>query len=339
MRPKYLIAAMMVALAAAPLHGQSVRAGIDEWQRGNYADAVSIWRPLAEAGDPNAEFNLGQAYRLGRGLQTNAAESQKWFERAATQGHVDAETTLGLLLFQTGDQAGGLKWLKLAADQDEPRAMLVYGTALYNGDGVTQDPVLGYAYVRRAAAQGLSPAKDTLAQLDSLMSAQDRKQGAVTAEKMSRAAGSAAFGSSSEPKAARPTKMAQRVPAKPPKPVKTAVEPVRETEPVVTAATEPQAAKPLLQPKKPTARPASASKTASAATGAWRIQLGAFSQKANAETLYKKLGGNGALAGRKPFYVVAGPVIRLQVGPFESKVAALTACKAVASACFPVPAK
>jgi cell division septation protein DedD len=350
MRPKYLIAVTMVALAAAPLQAQSVRAGIDEWQRGNYANAVAIWRPLAEGGDPDAEFNLGQAYRLGRGLQANATESQKWFERAAAQGHVDAETTLGLLLFQTGDQAGGLKWLKLAADQDEPRAMLVYGTALYNGDGVTQDPVLGYAYVRRAAAQGLAPAKDTLAQLDSLMSAQDRRQGAVTAEKMSKAAGSAAFGSSNEPKAAKPTKMAQRSPAKPPKPVKTAIEPVRGT---VTAATEPQAAKPVevgkppkpvesaspRPPKKPTAKPASTSRTAAAVTGGWRIQVGAFSQKGNAEALYKKLGGNGALAGRKPFYVVAGPVIRLQVGPFESKAAAVAACNAVASACFPVPAK
>ena len=44
-----------------------------------------------------------------------------------------------------------------------PRAMLVYGTALFNGDGVPQDPVLGYAYVSRAAAQGLEPARNTLA--------------------------------------------------------------------------------------------------------------------------------------------------------------------------------
>ena len=34
--------------------------------------------------------------------------------------------------------------------------MLVYGTALFNGDSVTQNPMLGYAYVRRAAAQGLA---------------------------------------------------------------------------------------------------------------------------------------------------------------------------------------
>ena len=325
MSPKHLIAAVMVALVAAPLDAQSVKAGIDEWQRGNYANAVAIWRPLAEAGDANAEFNLGQAYRLGRGLQTNIAESQRWFERAATQGHVDAETTLGLLLFQTGDQAGGLKWLKLAADQDEPRAMLVYGTALYNGDGVTQDPVLGYAYVRRAAAQGLGPAKDTLAQLDEIMSAQDRKEGAVMAEKMGRAAGSAAFGIAGDSQPPKPSARVRTAKAKP-----ATQKPAR---PVELASAEP--------PKKAeaAAKPVIAAPTAPRATGAWRIQLGAFAQKGNAETLYKKLADNGALAGRKPFFIAAGSVTRLQVGPFESKVAAQAACSALKQACFPIPAK
>src|SRR5690348_9778011 len=168
---KHLVAAALLMASAAPLSAQSVRAGIDAWQRSDYSGAVAIWRPLAEKGDPDAEFNLGQAYRLGRGVPINLAAAKTWFERAANQGHVDAETTLGLLLFQNGSQAEGLKWLKKAAEKGEPRAMLVYGTALVNGDSVTQDPVLGYAFVSRAAAQGLGPAKETLAQLDQLLPA------------------------------------------------------------------------------------------------------------------------------------------------------------------------
>src|SRR4029079_2430946 len=109
----------------------------------------------------------------GRGVPTNIAAAKTWFERAASQGHVDGLTTLGLLLFQNGDQGEGLKWLKKAADQGEPRALLVYGTALVNGDSVTQDPVLGYAYVSRAAAQGLEPARETLKQLDQVIPLSD----------------------------------------------------------------------------------------------------------------------------------------------------------------------
>src|SRR4051795_5188547 len=173
MSPKYLVAAMFAAVMAAPLSAQSVKAGIDAWQRADYSAAVAIWRPLAERGDADAQFNLGQAYRLGRGVPINLSQARTWFERAAGTGHLDAETTLGLLLFQNGDQAQGLKWLRQAAEQGEPRAMLVYGTALYNGDGVTQDRALGYAYVSRAASLGLGPAKETLGQLDGLMSAPD----------------------------------------------------------------------------------------------------------------------------------------------------------------------
>src|SRR3954453_7168638 len=177
MSPKYLVAAVLAAALTAPLSAQSVKAGIDAWQRADYPGAVAIWRPLAEGGDADAQFNLGQAYRLGRGVQLDLAAAKIWFERAARSGHLDAETTLGLLIFQNGDRVGGLKWLKQAADQGEPRALLVYGTALYNGDGVTQDKILGYAYVSRAAELGLAPAKATLNQLDGLISPSERAKG------------------------------------------------------------------------------------------------------------------------------------------------------------------
>jgi cell division septation protein DedD len=301
----WLVAALLGAVAA-PLSAQSVKAGIEAWQRADYAAAVALWRPLAEKGDADAAFNLGQAYRLGRGVPTNLGAAQTWFERAANKGHVDAQATLGLLLFQNGNQPEGLKWLKAAAEQGEPRALLVYGTALFNGDSVAQDPILGYAYISRAAAQGLAPAKETLAQLDKLLPLEDRKKGLALA--MAKAKAAPPPGS----KAAKVTKSAA-------KPVKTA-----EAKPA-------KSAPPAAEPK---AAPASAP-----ASGNWRIQLGAFSQRGSAEALYKKIAGNGALAGRQPYYVPAGAVTRLQVGPFASRGAAQAACSAVKQACFPVPAK
>src|SRR3954451_21055161 len=182
MNRKHLIAALIVLTASSPLAAQSVKAGIAAWQKADYAGAVAIWRPLAEKGDADAQFNLGQAYRLGRGVPTNLSAAQTWFERAANQGHLDAQATLGLLLFQSGDQPGGLRRLRAAALKGEPRALLVYGTALFNGDGVTQDPVMGYAFVSRAAAQGLAPAKETLAQLDKILPMEERQKGIKIAQ-------------------------------------------------------------------------------------------------------------------------------------------------------------
>ena len=180
MTARCLIAAIMIAAVSAPLSAQSVEEGVEAWQQGNYAEAVAMWQPLAEGGDADAQYNLAQAYRIGRGTQPNAVESRKWFELAAKQGQVDAQTALGLLLIQTADRAEALQWLKLAAEQNEPRALLVYGAALYKGDGVPRDPKLGYDYVSKAAGLGLKPAKDTLAQMDALNAAQQQTAIATT---------------------------------------------------------------------------------------------------------------------------------------------------------------
>jgi cell division septation protein DedD len=279
---------------AAPASAQSVKAGIDAWQRGDYVNAVAIWRPLAEAGDADASFNLGQAYRLGRGVLVDLGTAQTWLERAAQKDHPDAQTTLGLLLFQNGNQAEGLRWLKISAERGDARAMLVYGTALFNGDSVPQDPVLGYAYVSRAAAQGLEPAKNTVAQMDEIMPLAQRKKGVALAMQKAKTQ------SSPKPK-----------------------------QPAATASS---------QPKR---KPAQAA-AATAASGAWRIQLGAFSQRSSAEALYRKLAGSPAVAGRRPFLVPAGAVTRLQIGPYASKGAAAAACRSLAArgqACFPVAAR
>ena len=308
MNAKHLVIAAAAALIAGPLPAQSVKAGIEAWQHADYATAVAIWRPLAEKGDADAAFNLGQAYRLGRGVALNLGAAQSWFQRAAQSGHVDAQTTLGLLLFQNGDQAQGLKWLKEAAAQGEPRALLVYGTALYNGDGVTQDRVLGYAYVSRAAAAGLAPAKDTLSQLDALMPASDRTRAMALA---------------------RTIPNGTPVSARPAKPVS-----VAEADPV-----KPSTPKPSPKPKPPEPRKPKAVAPSSPVAGDWRIQLGAFSQRGGAEALYNRLSGKAVLGGRRPFYVSAGNVVRLQVGPFVSRASAQSACGSLGVACFPVPAK
>lgn len=292
MRGSMLVVAILALFLAAPVGAQSVKAGIEAWQRGDHSEAVSIWRPLAESGDADASFNLGQAYRLGRGVETNLGAAQAWLDRAARKDHLDAQATLGLLLFENGNRQGGLRWLKIAAERGEPRALLVYGTALFNGDGVPRDAVLAYAYVSRAAAQGLPPAKETLAEMDRILPLEQRKKGvALALEKAS--------------------------PAK--------------------AAPATAAAKPKPEPKAPAPAPSSV-----AATGAWRIQLGAFSKRGSAEALYQRLSKSPTVAGRKPFLVEAGSVTRLQVGPFESRAAAAAACRTLSAggqACFPVAAK
>jgi len=294
-----LLALTIAASAAMPATAQSVRTGIEAWQKGDTAGAVAIWRPLADKGDADAAFNLGQAYRLGKGVPLDLAQAQGWLERAARKGHVDAQATLGLLLFQNGNRISAMRWLKMAADTGEPRALLIVGTAMYNGDGVAADPVTAYAYVSRAAAQGLAPAQATLADMDEVMPLEQRQKGIELAQKMAS------------------TKKTSTAATKPP-----------------TTKSAPSA--PKMAAPKPAPSPAQ-TKVAVAVSGKWRIQLGAFGQRKSAETLFSKL--SGKLSGRQAYYVPVGAMVRLQAGPFESRAAASAACARLApQPCFPVEA-
>jgi TPR repeat protein len=174
----------LLLLGASGAAAQSVKAGIDAWSAGRHAEAVAIWRPLAASGNADAAFNLAQAFKLGRGVATDLAQAQSFYEQAARKNHLQAQTSLGLLLFQNGNRAGALRWLKLAAEGGEPRALLVFGTALFNGDGVAEDRVRAYAYVSRAAAQGLATARVTLEEMDQVIPLEDRKEGVRLARQL-----------------------------------------------------------------------------------------------------------------------------------------------------------
>jgi TPR repeat protein len=56
----------------------------------DYAEAVKWWNRAAEQGNPDAQFFLGMAYELGRGVPKDLSKSKQWFEIAAKHGQPEA---------------------------------------------------------------------------------------------------------------------------------------------------------------------------------------------------------------------------------------------------------
>jgi glycine/D-amino acid oxidase-like deaminating enzyme len=58
-----------------PGEGASTRngglCGVQAYENGDYATALTEWAPLAEQGNANAQFNLAQMYRRGEGVPQN----------------------------------------------------------------------------------------------------------------------------------------------------------------------------------------------------------------------------------------------------------------------------
>jgi uncharacterized protein len=305
-----------------------VKAGVDAWQQGDYARAINEWRPLAEAGDPDAQFNMGQAYKLGRGVQPDFRVALDWYRKAAAQGHLRAEDNLGLLMFQQGDRSNAMPYLQRAAMRGEPRAQYIVGTALFNGDLIAKDWVRAYALMSRASASGLTQATTSLAQMDKYIPDDQRKQGLALAVNIEKGKGDLSANTPAAPVRPGPSSVrATDIPASTPAPIVKA-------KPVQQAAAAPQATpQPKAEPK-PQPRPA----PAPAASGDWRVQLGAFGQEGSARTLWGRLTGKvSGLSAYQPYLVRVGNVTRLQAGPIATSSDAERLCsriKAAGSECF-----
>ena len=98
------------------------------YNKGDYATALRLLRPLAHQGDAAARYNLGLMYAAGQGVPQDYAEAVKWYRLAANQGYAYAQYNLGLVYGEGKDEpipqneTEAIKWYRLAANQGQARA-------------------------------------------------------------------------------------------------------------------------------------------------------------------------------------------------------------------------
>ncbi|NIJ18908.1 hypothetical protein FHS95_000577 [Sphingomonas naasensis] len=319
MKSLWMAASAGALLLVAPACAQEdpVRAGVDAYERGDYRTAVEKWRPAAEHGSADAQFNMGQAYKLGRGVPTDMKQAEAWYRRAALQGHEQAEGYYGLALFENGKRAEAVQWLQRAVARGDARAQYILGIMLFNGDAVQKDWVRAYALMVRASSSGLDAAIKARGQMDQYMPLDDRQKGLALARKYEEEFN----------RGGRPL---------PPVEVADGTAPSVTTRPPAPSVSRP--APPPVKRPTPGAAPATAASAPprpapAAQDGGWRVQLGAFGDPGNARKLWGQIGGR--FPGRQPYFVKTGALTKLLVGPYASRAAASAACGAV-KPCVPV---
>ena len=116
---------------AAPMDDADAAYTIDNasiaYDKGDYKEALRIWRPLAAKGDAIAQLNLGLMYIIGKGVTQDEKEAMKWFRLAAAQGNARAQRSIGLTYYHgfgvAKDYEEAVKWYRLAADQGDAEAI------------------------------------------------------------------------------------------------------------------------------------------------------------------------------------------------------------------------
>ena len=323
--------AVVLAAQAAPALAD-VKAGVDAWSAGNYAVAVQEWRPLADKGDADAQFNLAQAYKMGRGVAADLSRAEDLYGKAAAQGHVQASDTYGLMLFQRGERQKAMPFIRASAARGDSRAEYILGVAHFNGDIVEKDWTRAYALVSMAQRAGLSQATGALAQMDAHIPLEDRQKSVALAAQLSAQAEATRtseatgteLGSKPTDAATRPIAAALAGSAR--AGADYTLPSVARPAPALKAAAAPKSAA-----SKPAPRSASALAPAAATNGAgaWRLQLGAFGVPGNAEKLWTALSKRPEMAGSRRQLVPAGKLTKLYAAGFSSKAKADKACAAL----------
>jgi len=142
---KTLAAAVLLLLAGPAIaqtgagpagDAESARAAM---RAGDYAEAYYVWRGMAEAGDAEAQYNLGWMYHNGYGLVIDDDQARRWWEQAAAAGSVDALYALGNLHRMGGrgvaaDPARAVDYYLGAAQKGDDESALLLRTLIARND-------------------------------------------------------------------------------------------------------------------------------------------------------------------------------------------------------------
>lgn len=148
--------------AVAPASGADFKAGVAAARAGDYTVAMREWRPLADGGNAEAQFNLGLLHENGLGVPIDKAEAARWFRRAAEQEDRLAQAYLaemyGKGLGVPRDDAEALRWFRRAAEHGHAPSQHNVGLFYATGRGVEPNEVEAYAWLTVAQENGGGPA-------------------------------------------------------------------------------------------------------------------------------------------------------------------------------------
>jgi len=95
MKKWILLIATILSLCSSVSRADGLEGSVEAYNKGNYAQALELLRPLAAQGIATAQNNLGWMYDKGKGVTQDYQEAVKWYRLAAEQGYAAAQQQYG----------------------------------------------------------------------------------------------------------------------------------------------------------------------------------------------------------------------------------------------------
>jgi TPR repeat protein len=116
--------------------------------------------------DAETQFKLGQAFRLGTGVQKDVSQAFVWMQKSAEKGHADAQNMLGFM-YQKGegtpqDSVEAFHWYLLSAKQGNPTGQANLGFMYADKDSERHDYAEAAKWLLKSAEQGMDSAQEEM---------------------------------------------------------------------------------------------------------------------------------------------------------------------------------
>lgn len=132
----------------------------------DYSKAVSLFKPLAEADNDDAQWYMGTFYRRGQGVAKSYKTALYWYDRSARNGDSDSQYELAkLYYFGDGtpkDHKTAFKWYLAAAKQGHKEATYDVGYAYKKGEGVRKSYAKALKWYQKASDNNIDKASASL---------------------------------------------------------------------------------------------------------------------------------------------------------------------------------
>lgn len=147
---------VMLAMGKALMVGDNV--GV------NPVRGMELIHGAADAGYAEAHYELSRIHSQGGPKYRDADLARKHLQIAADKGFPEAMEELGLAM-RTWKPEEAIKWLRRAAEENQPGAMFALGDACYDGVGLSQNKLDALRWYRAAAKLGHKGAASKAAQI------------------------------------------------------------------------------------------------------------------------------------------------------------------------------
>ena len=120
---------ILLFLLITKLSFADFESGLKAFNNGDYKTALNNWKPMAEEGVSNAQYNVALMYHNGLGVTQDYNEAFKWLLMSSAQGNLNSIRLLSTMYaLGNGIKKDYLKsymWAKIGADNDDQNSKLM----------------------------------------------------------------------------------------------------------------------------------------------------------------------------------------------------------------------